>query len=239
MNKRKIFAGALILIAGLFLLSAPCVLAQDVCEGNFDCDQDVDGTDAFTFKEDFGRSVMGNPCPNCPPPARLPKTGQTTSYFMSDDGELEKGVAWPYPRFTDHGDGTLTDNLTGFVWLKNADCFGQRTWSLALSDVWALSSGDCGLQDGSNAFDWRVPNRFELESLLALEYNSPTLCDMHGDEQWIDGDRFNNVRSNAYWSSTTVGNSPAYAFTVSFHSGFVSGHPKTNEYFVWPVRDPF
>ncbi len=35
------------------------------CEGNFDCDQDSDGTDAATFKADFGRSSFGNPCPIC------------------------------------------------------------------------------------------------------------------------------------------------------------------------------
>ena len=32
------------------------------CEGNFDCDEDVDGTNAATFKADFGRSLMNNPC---------------------------------------------------------------------------------------------------------------------------------------------------------------------------------
>ncbi len=32
------------------------------CEGNFDCDQDVDGTDAQFFKTDFGRSMFLNPC---------------------------------------------------------------------------------------------------------------------------------------------------------------------------------
>jgi len=32
------------------------------CEGNFDRDQDVDGTDASTFKRDFGRSVLLRPC---------------------------------------------------------------------------------------------------------------------------------------------------------------------------------
>jgi hypothetical protein len=34
------------------------------CEGNFDCDQDVDGTDAQFFKTDFGRSMFLNPCIN-------------------------------------------------------------------------------------------------------------------------------------------------------------------------------
>jgi hypothetical protein len=34
------------------------------CEGNFNCslDQDVDGSDASTFKEDFGRSTIIHPC---------------------------------------------------------------------------------------------------------------------------------------------------------------------------------
>ena len=32
------------------------------CEGNFDCDEDQDGTDASTFKIDFGRSTFDNPC---------------------------------------------------------------------------------------------------------------------------------------------------------------------------------
>jgi hypothetical protein len=35
------------------------------CEGNFDGDPDQDGTDAFTFKSDFGRSTILNPCPYC------------------------------------------------------------------------------------------------------------------------------------------------------------------------------
>ena len=35
------------------------------CEGNFDCDQDCDGTDAALFKSDFGRSSFNNPCPTC------------------------------------------------------------------------------------------------------------------------------------------------------------------------------
>ncbi|MBF0552391.1 MAG: hypothetical protein HQK60_17905, partial [Deltaproteobacteria bacterium] len=40
----------------------------------------------------------------------LPKTGQTTAYNWTDDGDLQKGVAWPSPRFTDNGNGTITDN---------------------------------------------------------------------------------------------------------------------------------
>ena len=33
--------------------------------------------------------------------AQLPKTGLTISYAAGDDGDLELGLAWPNPRFTD------------------------------------------------------------------------------------------------------------------------------------------
>lgn len=36
------------------------------CEGNFDCDEDCDGTDATIFKSNFGRSAFTNPCTDEP-----------------------------------------------------------------------------------------------------------------------------------------------------------------------------
>jgi hypothetical protein len=36
---------------------------QNYCLGNFDGDNDVDGSDAITFRGDFGRSSIKNPCP--------------------------------------------------------------------------------------------------------------------------------------------------------------------------------
>jgi len=37
------------------------------CEGNFDDDKDVDGTDASVFKQHFGRNILLNPCTNALP----------------------------------------------------------------------------------------------------------------------------------------------------------------------------
>ena len=37
--------------------------AVSYCEGNFDQDGDVDGTDASVFKSNFGRGGYTNPCP--------------------------------------------------------------------------------------------------------------------------------------------------------------------------------
>ena len=56
--------------------------------------------------------------------AGVPKTGQTTSFDANnpkrDDGALQRGVPSPNPRFTDNSNGTIMDNLTGLIWLKNA-----------------------------------------------------------------------------------------------------------------------
>jgi len=52
----------IVLLAAIFLLSPFVALAQGVCEGNFDCDRDVDGSDAFSFRQSFGRSLVLNPC---------------------------------------------------------------------------------------------------------------------------------------------------------------------------------
>ena len=76
------------------------------------------------------------------------------------------GVPWPDPRFTDNGDGTVTDNLTGLIWLKYANCFGETNWHDALDASNNLTNGQCGLSDGSNLGDWRLPNEGELGSLI-------------------------------------------------------------------------
>ena len=52
--------------------------------------------------------------------ASLARTGQITSYESGDDGSAVKGVAWPSTRFTDNLNGTVTDHLSGLVWLKDA-----------------------------------------------------------------------------------------------------------------------
>ncbi len=49
---------------GRSTLLRPCI-AEDPCNGDFNCDGDVDGPDASLFKSDFGRSLSQNPCPAC------------------------------------------------------------------------------------------------------------------------------------------------------------------------------
>jgi len=216
----------IIVLCSIVLLLMPfAALGQDFCEGNFDYDRDQDGTDAFTFKTDFGRSGIVDPCPpDGPAPASM--TGQTVIYAERDDADLMQGVAWPDPRFTDNGDGTVKDNLTGLFWLKNANCFGARTWDQALSDCNALASGSCGLTDGSTIGAWRLPNVRELFSLIDFGQISPGLPSGHP---------FSNVQTSSYWSSTTSPITTANAYYVGFNYGFVITNDKSTGAYVLPV----
>ena len=168
--------------------------------------------------------------------APVEKTGQITFYATGDDGDLEKGVAWPNPRFTDNGDGTVTDNLTGLIWLMNANCFGAKSWTDALSDANGLASGSCGLTDGSSAGDWRVPNIKELQSLIHYGFYIPCLPDTAGTGQWTEGNPFSGVQSGNYWSSTACASTTYSAWVVSLSSGRVGGGNQDYDDYVWPVR---
>lgn len=202
------------------------------------------GTDGQVLMADSSQSHgmrwarVGDSCPICSGPALVPRTGQTTSYAVGDDGDLERGVVWPNPRFTDNGNGTVTDNLTGLIWLQDADCFGKRSWLAALNDASLLASGEgCDLTDDSVAGDWRLPNRFELESLLDLEFFTPALSNAAGTGHWIPGDPFSNVMSAGYyWSSTTSSKLPAYASIVDLDDGATGTSDKGSINHVWLVR---
>ena len=168
--------------------------------------------------------------------APLPKTGQVTSYATSDDGDLIKGIAWPNPRFTDNGDGTVTDNLTGLIWLKDTNCFGMCSISEGLNDCYRLSEGQCGLTDGSSAGDWRLPNSNELASLVHKGYYNPAVSNTTGTGQWSEGDLFNNVQSYSYWSSPTDASTTVSAWGVNVYSGRMYDFSKTSYGYIWPVR---
>jgi uncharacterized protein DUF1566 len=173
----------------------------------------------------------------CGAPAPVEKTGQTTGYEAGDDGNLTMGVVWPDPRFTDNLDGTVTDNLTGLIWLKNANRFGQKSWSDALNDCNTLAADGTNLADGSVAGDWRLPNVKELQSLIHYGVCWPALPNTAGTGKWTEGDPFSGVESHAYWSSSTYANNTDTAWLVTLHYGNVNFDFKDNyHYYVWPVR---
>ena len=128
------------------------------------------------------------------PPAPVAQTGQTTCYSSvspysaipctdtGQDGEFRAGWPWPNPRFTDNSlvssaDQSVTDNLTGLIWTKDAnlmktrdpsfDADGMVTWQSALDYVAKLNTEN---YLGHN--DWRLPNVNEMKSLVNAEKSS-------------------------------------------------------------------
>jgi len=164
--------------------------------------------------------------------APVPKTGQTTPCVTGDDGDLHMGVASPTPRFTDNGNGTVTDKLTGLIWLKNVNAFGMKTWADAMTTANGLKSGDAGtgLTDGSQAGDWRLPNVRELQSLLDYGRSYPALPENHPFTELVWG--------SYYWTSTTSAWDSALAFDVAIGGNAMADpYDKTNaDDYVWCVR---
>jgi hypothetical protein len=151
-------------------------------------------------------------------PAPVAKTGQAASYAAGDDGDLQKGVNSPIPRFVDNGDGTVTDNLTGLIWLKDGICTDtiggvtgpKMIWQDALTFCNNLANGQCGLTDDSEAGNWRLPNIKELLSLIDYGRSNPAMP--AGSDLFI-------FISSTYWSSTTYANSADGAWYVDFYDG--------------------
>ena len=139
-------------------------------------------------------------------------------------------------RFIDNNDGTVTDHKTGLVWLKDASAVGCMTWQDAMDACAALTSGQHGLTDGSQAGEWRLPERLELESLIDLRFCDPAISNAAGTERWSDGDAFSGVQSHYYWSSSSYAYYPQSAWLVDLFSGCVYANGKTNTSYVWPVR---
>ena len=179
-----------------------------------------------------GADVTGQNFTATPPAAiQLPKTGQTASYAADDDGAEQQGVAWPNPRFTNNSDGTVSDNLTGLVWLKNANCFGGSIWSAALTHANTLANGACGLTDGSTVGQWRLPNVNELRSLVDYSQSNPPLP---------SGYPFTGVVSTGsypyYWTSTTNPLDLGGALSIGMYAGDVYYWGTASSMYVWPVR---
>ncbi|WP_207655781.1 Lcl C-terminal domain-containing protein [Vallitalea okinawensis] len=175
-------------------------------------------------------------------------TGQTTYYSNTltisepDKGEDYYGQDATYQSnqssYTDNGDGTVTDNVTGLMWQQDP---GEKiTWEEAVNNLedFQLAGYD----------DWRLPTIKELYSLVQFtgvtgkssdtsipyidtDYFEFEYGDAAGEERFIDSQM---ATSTIYDSPTMSDNTTVFGF--NFADGRIKGYPITKEFYVYYVR---
>lgn len=164
----------------------------------------------------------------------LPQTGQTTCFDVSgqampcpgsgQDADLRAGLPWPSPRFQPDslptGQGVL-DRLSGLCWLEPERLPGRVTaWEEAVGLARSIGPG------------WRLPDIDELESLVDADRANPALPpELTGLALPLA------LAAEGFWSSTTSGFDPAWAYVLYAQKGAVGvGFKPGREFHVWPVR---
>lgn len=172
--------------------------------------------------------------------ALVPQTGQgqtvptgcTSGCYTSTtgtDGSLQKGVAWPTPRFAvDTTGNCIIDKLTGLMWVRNLNSVNGGTplnWTNALNI--AESGAWCGYTD------WRTPNINELRSLISYgESDVPT---------WLNtpinngGAGFSNIPSTNIWTSS-IYNTTSIIRTLNLYTSTMAATTATSSLSLLPVR---
>lgn len=120
-------------------------------------------------------------------------------------------------RFTDNGNGTITDHLSNLIWQKviSLDSF---TWEQAL--VYADSVSIAGMTD------WRLPNIKELRSINDESIIIPSLNPTF----------FSISKPQKYWSSTTLPNQTNKAWYLNTQFGITTYDLKTFKHPIICVR---
>jgi len=207
--------------------------------GYYEIAGDVNGDGNLTIGDAIyllNHMFAGGPAPaECAPCAGgVLATGHTQCYgaggapidcgsasYPGQDGFYRAGAAHSY---TDNGDGTVTDTVTGLEWAK-APSTNRMTWQKALQYCDELTLG------GKD--DWRLPNINELASLLRFDRAFPTpaidpalVCPAagSGSADW------------RYWSSSCVVVNPVDVWYVSFDYGVVYPAAASTSYRVRAVR---
>lgn len=177
----------------------------------------------------------------------LRKTGQQLCYNAlavetncagtGQDGEYQLGMD-ASPRFHVNGDNTVTDNLTGLMWLRDTTCIWgtKRTWYQALGYVQEFNQAGINSCNTAGHADWRLPNLFELESLRDMSRDNPALP--RDTVQWPGaGHPFVDMQNDRYWTSTTYANGKTKAWVVNFIDGATQAMEKgPDNAYAWYVR---
>jgi hypothetical protein len=146
------------------------------------------------------------------------------SFHPGDDGHHQYGLVADKKRFVDNGDGTVTDNLVGLMWLQNVHLpqdsgfdtdgpglprfpkgtskyTGTPYLSLFIDklnrgDFGKDSKGNCGYQD------WQIPNINELATFLS--FSDEFSMDVLPDVFLPLAERYTNYVSQYFRSCTPI-----------------------------------
>jgi Protein of unknown function (DUF1566)/Secretion system C-terminal sorting domain len=110
--------------------------------------------------------------------------------------------------FTNNGNGTIKDNLTGLTW-QQAPHPDSLTWENALTYAEGLTLGGFS--------DWRLPNIKELQSISDEKLVNPSVSTIF----------FPAIGAKKYWSSTTLFNQPTRAWYLFTQFGITTYDLKT------------
>ena len=151
---------------------------------------------------------------------KIPDTGQTTSY-TNTFGEDHDYTIHP-PSYTVHGNGTVTDNVTGLMWQQQDDD-KKRSWTDAATVY-------CDNLELAGHSDWRLPSYIELVGIVNYQNHDPA----------IDTSVFPNTKGKDiitfYWTSTSGRGSEKSAVEFS-HGGSGSGDATVYVSYVRCVRN--
>jgi hypothetical protein len=123
------------------------------------------------------------------------------------------------PHFIDHGNNTITDQLTGLVWQK-VPLNDTLTWEQSLQYAENLSL--------AGKSDWRLPNIKELQSLNDENLVNPSINTLF----------FSAIGLKKYWSSTSLPNQTVQAWYLDTRFGITTHDVKSKSINLLCVRGP-
>lgn len=145
------------------------------------------------------------------------------------------------PSYTDNGDGTVTDNVTGLMWQK--DPGAKLTWAAAAEGLDAFNTETLG-----GYSDWRIPTIKELFSLVdqrGVTGLTSATCTPYIDTNYfvfLYGDQAGELRfidsqiiSASIYGSTTMRESTTM-FGYNFADGRIKGYPINKNFYCYHVR---
>ncbi|MFA5143992.1 MAG: DUF1566 domain-containing protein [Candidatus Omnitrophota bacterium] len=154
------------------------------------------------------------------------KTGQTYSNHQYDDGYYQKGLPKYNDRFVDNQDGTITDKITGLMWVKEVSALGAP-FNAVMN--WESALNNCESLVYAGHSDWRAPNINEIQTLIDFGRANPSINTVF----------FPNTPWEGFWSSSALSTNGWLVWCISFADGYRFNTGQDSNYYVRPVRNAF